>query len=80
MTVHNTPSPIDAKIQTKKPRQMAKMSRKISHSTVCMLAFSAVALATMPSGRHPIIAFFEAIKPCRMEDMTIEARQVRFAV
>ena len=47
MTVHNTPTPIDAKIQTKKPRQMAKMSRKISHSTVCMLAFSAVALATV---------------------------------
>ena len=54
-----------------KTRQMAKMSRKISHSTVCMLAFSAVAFATVPSGRHPIIAFFEAIKPCRMEDMTI---------
>ena len=47
-----------------KTRQMAKMSQKISHSTVCMLAFSAVVLATIPSGRHPTIAFFKAIEPC----------------
>ena len=47
-----------------KTRQMAKMSQKISHSTVCMLAFSAVVLATIPSGRHLTIAFFKAIKPC----------------
>ena len=53
-----------------KKSKMAKMARKISCSTVCILAFSAVALATMPSGRHPIIAFFEAIKQCCMEDQT----------
>ena len=52
MTVHNTPTPIDAKIQTKKPRQMAKMSQKISHSTVCMLAFSACYHAIWKTSHH----------------------------
>ena len=35
-----------------------------------MLASSVVSLATMTSGRNPIIAFFKAIKQCCMEDHT----------
>ena len=45
----------------KKKRQMARMSWKFFHSTVCMLVFSVVVHATMPSGIHPIIAFLRQL-------------------
>ena len=56
----NTSSPIDAKYRQKK-RQMARMAWKFFHSTVCMLVFSVVVHATMPSGIHPIIAFLRQL-------------------
>ena len=65
------------KYRQKNPVKWQKCHKKFP---TALCACWHLALATMPSGRHPIIAFFEAIKPCRMEDMTIEARQVRFAV
>lgn len=59
----------------KKPAFKWKPLSSAQKSTVFSALFQSPldqGLMWTPSGRHLIIAFFEAIKPCRMEDMTIE--------